>query len=106
MSWQFPHVASSWISTVRSLSWPVSGTPPPISTTPPTSTKTTSTPGQTSTPPSGSGGCSGVAGWVSSTAYTGGSKVVYNNHLWTAKWWSEGDVPGGAAGDWTDNGSC
>ena len=38
--------------------------------------------------------------------YVGGSQVVYNGHLWTAKWWSYGDVPGGSAGDWTDDGAC
>jgi chitinase len=34
------------------------------------------------------------------------AQAVYNGHLWTAKWWSEGDVPGSAAGDWTDDGPC
>ena len=56
--------------------------------------------------------------------YTGGQKVTYDGHLWTAKWWSYGDTPGGtlslpfsqhapsdatptgAAGDWTDDGAC
>lgn len=57
--------------------------------------------------------------------YNGGDKVVFGGHLWTAKWWSYGDTPGGtyplivlcsrvdfdtyilgAAGDWTDNGAC
>ena len=27
--------------------------------------------------------------------YTGGQKVTYNGHLWTAKWWTQGDTPGG-----------
>lgn len=27
--------------------------------------------------------------------YEGGDEVVYGGHLWTAKWWSYGDVPGG-----------
>ncbi len=38
--------------------------------------------------------------------YTGGQKVTYNGHLWTAKWWTYNSTPGGAAGDWTDNGAC
>ena len=38
--------------------------------------------------------------------YNGGQQVVYNGHLWTAKWWSYADVPGGVAGDWTDDGAC
>lgn len=29
------------------------------------------------------------------TQYTGGDQVVYNGELWTAKWWSYGDTPGG-----------
>ncbi|KAJ3837820.1 glycoside hydrolase [Lentinula raphanica] len=52
------------------------------------------------------GDCAGVAAWVSTVAYEGGSQVTYNGHLWTAKYWSEADVPGGAAGDWTDDGAC
>lgn len=51
---------------------------------------------------------------------------MYSGHLWTAKWWSYGDAPGGqspeyhrsgdsadldirypgAAGDWQDDGTC
>ncbi|KAI5117051.1 hypothetical protein M0805_005290 [Coniferiporia weirii] len=102
MVWEFPDAAASWISTVRSDSWPVSGAAPPPPTT------TTSTTG-TSSPTGGSGGsgsCAGVAAWVSSTAYVGGDEVTYNGDLWTAKWWSEGDTPGGSAGDWTNDGAC
>ncbi|TDL18256.1 glycoside hydrolase [Rickenella mellea] len=54
--------------------------------------------------------CSNVLPWSSSIAYTGGMQVVYNDdnsdHLWTAKEWSEANFPGGAAGLWTDDGSC
>ncbi|EIW57149.1 glycoside hydrolase [Trametes versicolor FP-101664 SS1] len=39
-------------------------------------------------------------------AYVGGNQVSYNGHLWTAKWWSYNDVPGGPAGVWTDDGPC
>ena len=79
------------------------GTPPPP--TQPTPTPPPSQP--TPTPPSGGGGaCNGVAPWNSSTAYVGGSKVTYNGSLWQAKWWSQADVPGGAAGVWTKLGSC
>jgi chitinase len=76
-------------------------TPPP-----PTSTTTTTT---TTTPPGGGGGsgqCAGVSAWSATTAYNGGAKVTYNSHLWTAKWWTYDDVPGGPAGVWTDNGAC
>jgi chitinase len=71
-------------------------------TTPPTTTTTTTT----TTPPGGTGSCAGVAAWSSSVAYTGGAKVTYNGHLWTAKWWTQADTPGGAAGVWTDGGTC
>ncbi|KII93375.1 carbohydrate-binding module family 5 protein [Plicaturopsis crispa FD-325 SS-3] len=93
MVWEFPDAAASWIATVRSDSWPVSG-----------STGTTTTTSPTSTPTSGS--CSGVAAWDSSAVYTGGMQATYNGDLWTAKWWTEDDVPGGAAGVWTDDGPC
>ncbi|KAI0094559.1 glycoside hydrolase family 18 protein [Irpex rosettiformis] len=57
----------------------------------------------TSAPPSGptGGTCGGVAAWSSSTVYTGG-----HGHLWTAKWWTQGDTPGGSVGVWTDDGVC
>ncbi|PFH49204.1 carbohydrate-binding module family 5 protein [Amanita thiersii Skay4041] len=67
---------------------------------PPSSTSSSTGP----TPTSGT--CSGVAAWVSSVAYQGGQQVVYNSHLWTAKWWTQGETPGGASGVWTDNGAC
>ncbi|KAF9523546.1 glycoside hydrolase superfamily [Crepidotus variabilis] len=73
-------------------------------TTPPTTTPPTTTP-PTTTPPT-SGSCAGVPTWSSSVAYNGGSTVTYNSHLWTAKWWTQADTPGGAAGVWTDNGAC
>jgi chitinase len=74
----------------------------PITTTPPTSTTTSNPP--TSTPPTG--GCNGVAAWSSGTVYVGGQTTVYNNHIWKASWWTQGDVPGGAAGVWVDQGAC
>ncbi|THH07640.1 hypothetical protein EW145_g3240 [Phellinidium pouzarii] len=48
-----------------------------------------------SSPPSTptSGACGGVTAWSSSTVYVAGNKVSYNGHLWTAKWWTEGDTP-------------
>jgi len=75
-------------------------------TTSTTTSKTTTTSSTTTTKPPTSGSCSGVAAWVSNIAYDGASQVTYNGHLWTAKWWSFGDTPGGAAGVWTDNGAC
>jgi len=69
-------------------------------TAPPPPTTTTSPPG------GGTGSCSAAAPWNSGIAYTGGMQVSYNGHLWTAKWWTQADTPGGAAGVWTDNGPC
>ncbi|KAF9465417.1 glycosyl hydrolases family 18-domain-containing protein [Collybia nuda] len=64
---------------------------------------TTAPPTETTTP---SGSCSGVAAWSAGSVYTGGMQAVYNGHLWTAKWWTQGDTPGGAADVWTDVRAC
>jgi chitinase len=62
--------------------------------------------GTTTTNPPGGGTCTAAA-WNSSTAYNGGAVVSYNGHTWTAKWWTQGDVPGANSQNvWTDNGSC
>ena len=55
---------------------------------------------------SGSGTCTAAA-WVSTTAYNGGAVVSYGGHKWTAKWWTQGDIPGNNSQNvWTDNGAC
>ncbi|KAJ3554530.1 hypothetical protein NM688_g3060 [Phlebia brevispora] len=69
-------------------------------------TSTSSSAASSPTGVSGSGQCAGVAAWSSSSIYTGGQTAVYNGDLWTAKWWTEGDTPGGSAGVWTDDGAC
>jgi chitinase len=57
-------------------------------------------------PPPPPGPCAPAA-WVSATAYNGGAVVSYNGHTWTAKWWTQGDIPGNnGQGVWTDNGPC
>ncbi|KAJ3490512.1 hypothetical protein NLI96_g1393 [Meripilus lineatus] len=68
----------------------------------PSGSSTSSAP--TTSPTTGS--CNGVAAWSSTTVYTGGQQVAYGGHLWTAKWWTQGDTPGGSVGVWTDNGPC
>ncbi|TFK40066.1 glycoside hydrolase superfamily [Crucibulum laeve] len=79
----------------------------PTTTTPkPPTTTTTTKPTTTTTTTKGTGSCAGVAAWTSSIAYNGGQQVTYGGHLWTAKWWTQADTPGGAAGVWTDNGAC
>lgn len=95
-----PTSSSSQSSTSTSSS-SSSTTVPPSTTTTTTSTSTSTT---TSTPSTGN--CAGIPAWSSAIAYEGGSQVTFNGHLWTAKWWSEADQPGGAAGDWTDDGPC
>jgi chitinase len=69
--------------------------------TPPTTAPPTNPP---TSPPGGS--CTGAA-WNSATAYTGGAVVSYGGHSWSAKWWTQGDIPGNnSQGVWTDNGTC
>ena len=71
--------------------------------TPPTTTPT----GGTSASPTGGTGTCTAAAWVSTTAYNGGAVVSYNGHQWTAKWWTQGDIPGNNSQNvWTDNGGC
>lgn len=55
---------------------------------------------------SGSGQCANVGAWSAASVYTGGMTATFGGHLWTAKWWTQGDTPGGSAGVWTDNGAC
>ncbi|KAF8649744.1 hypothetical protein AX16_005514 [Volvariella volvacea WC 439] len=61
--------------------------------------------GSPTTPPTNPGGCSSIPAWSSATAYQGGAQVVYNNHRWTARWWTQGETPG-SSDVWTDNGAC
>ncbi|KAM5537231.1 hypothetical protein V8D89_009164 [Ganoderma adspersum] len=76
-------------------------------TSPPkTTTKTSTSAASTSTGSSGSGPCAGVPTWSQIVAYNGGQKVVYLGHLYTARWWSYGGVPGGVGGEWAENGKC
>jgi hypothetical protein len=71
-----------------------------------TTQTTTTTTAPTTTTTTQSGSCSAPA-WDSATAYTGGQSVSYNGHTWTAKWWTQGDVPGNNSQNvWTDNGAC
>ncbi|KAG5653230.1 hypothetical protein H0H81_001613 [Sphagnurus paluster] len=91
-----PPTSSEPSSTPKTSSTPSSSTP---STTP-------TTPATSSTPTPTSGICGGVSSWGSSNVYVGGNKVISNGHLWTAKWWTQGDLPGGLAGVWADSGVC
>ena len=99
MTWSINWDASNgnqWANTVGGhLSALPGGTGPsaPPTTVPPTTVPPTS--------------CAGVSAWNATTPHGGGSVVAYNGHRWTAKWWTQGDVPGNNSQNvWTDNGSC
>ncbi|RUS26642.1 glycosyl hydrolases family 18-domain-containing protein [Jimgerdemannia flammicorona] len=45
--------------------------------------------------------------WVSTTAYNGGATVSYNGYTWTARYWTQNDVPGSNVNDvWTKGAVC
>jgi chitinase len=70
------------------------------------SSSPTSTPSPTSAPTTPSLGCSSAA-WSSSSAYAGSAVTTYGGHQWTAKWWTQGDVPGANSQNvWADSGTC
>lgn len=43
--------------------------------------------------------------WSSTVAYTGGDTASHHGHNWTARWWTQAEVPG-ATGTWHDDGAC
>ena len=48
-----------------------------------------------------------AAAWSSTTVYTGGMTASYNGDNWSAKWWTQGDIPGNNGQDvWADQGAC
>ena len=47
-----------------------------------------------------------AAAWNSSAVYHGGTTVSHNSRNWTARWWTQNEVPGGASGVWADQGAC
>ncbi|KAF8548187.1 glycoside hydrolase [Imleria badia] len=77
---------------------PVTTSVPAPSTTSPTTTSSITT--------AGTGSCAGVSSWESDVTYVGGNQVTYSGDLWTAKWWTYNDIPGGPAGVWVDEGAC
>ncbi|KIJ08759.1 chitinase [Paxillus involutus ATCC 200175] len=104
-----PHTTNTTSHTSTTTSHKSKTTSHTSTTTSPTTTKATTTttttaPATTTTPSTGS--CAGVVPWQPHLAYVGGDEVTYGGDLWTAKWWSEADVPGGVAGDWINDGAC
>jgi chitinase len=71
--------------------------------TPPTTQPTAS---PSASPTSGPPGACSAAAWSATTTYNGNAVVSYNSHTWHAKWWTYGDIPGGPAGVWADDGPC
>ncbi|KAG0244119.1 hypothetical protein BGX31_009771 [Mortierella sp. GBA43] len=105
MFWEMSHDYNSEL--LDTLNLVHSSTPPTSSssTIAPTSTTTVVTTTTTTT----TGKCGGVAAWNSATAYaTAGTKVVYAGHLWSNKWWTQGEEPkvGNEWGAWKDEGVC
>jgi predicted chitinase len=48
-----------------------------------------------------------AAAWSSSAVYTGGMTASYNGDNWSAKWWTQGDIPGNNGQNvWADQGAC
>ncbi|KAG0251295.1 hypothetical protein DFQ27_008853 [Actinomortierella ambigua] len=52
--------------------------------------------------------CRDVPKWDPAKVYAQpNTKVTYNGHLWTNKWWSRGETPQGTSwGAWKDGGAC
>ncbi len=50
--------------------------------------------------------CSGVSQWDADTAYNGGERVVYDDGLWEAEWWTRGNEPETSDSVWTRVGDC
>lgn len=69
------------------------------STTTVVSTTTTSSVSATATATSGAG-CAGVATWSATTAYVGGTEVVYNGNLYKCQWWTQDEIPGSSNTSW------
>ncbi|MEH8018399.1 S8 family serine peptidase [Rheinheimera muenzenbergensis] len=52
------------------------------------------------------GSCNGVAAWSASTSYQAGNRVVYNQRVYEATWWSTGARPDVFSNVWRDTGPC
>lgn len=47
----------------------------------------------------GGSGCDSAPQWSSASVYTGGQEAIYQNVLYRAKWWTQGNVPSSNVGD-------
>ncbi|SAM09529.1 hypothetical protein [Absidia glauca] len=82
--------------------------PTTVSPTNATSTvaSTTSAPSAPSTPLPDDQSCGAVSAWSSTAVYKSGDQVAYSNQIYTAKWWTLGEMPGPGVDVWTAGGSC
>lgn len=46
--------------------------------------------------PSAAPAASAYPAWEKGAVYVGGDKVLYENRIYRAKWWTQGEIPGGA----------
>ncbi|EJU00743.1 glycoside hydrolase [Dacryopinax primogenitus] len=122
MVWEFPSADSAWITSVRAQSWPVGsgsggngggngGSGSSSSSSTPTSTSKhshTSGAGGTTNVGSTPSSCNNVPAWDASSIYLVNDSVSYNGMTYTAKWWTQGDVPdqSGQWGVWKPGQSC
>ncbi|MFE6779342.1 chitinase C-terminal domain-containing protein [Streptomyces sp. NPDC057702] len=53
----------------------------------------------------GNGGQCTAPAWDKTAVYNGGATVSWKSHTWKAKWWTQGQEPGGD-GVWQDQGAC
>jgi chitinase len=82
------------------------GATPPVSTSPTATASASPSPTASSTGSGGGTGGSCAAAWSASSSYSSGAEVSYNGANWTATQWNDDEVPGGASGAWTSDGSC
>ncbi|KAG0223538.1 Chitinase 1 [Actinomortierella wolfii] len=113
MMWDAGVAAKSGLAAVAANYLHNSG---PVTTTTTTSTRPTTTSAVTTTTvppvttttavPTQTGGACNAPAWNAATAYNGGAVVSYNGRKYTAKWWTQGDVPTAPGSPWADNGPC
>lgn len=60
------------------------------------------------TPPSTAApvSCNSYQLWQANYGYQGGSSVIFNSQLWTAKQWTYNNNPESSAAEWTQIGCC
>ncbi|MCW2505788.1 MAG: glycoside hydrolase family 18 [Actinomycetia bacterium] len=111
MTWSINWDASNnyaFANTVRPHLASLPGGSAPAPDPQPSPTKPAPQPSPTAAPvPSPGGSCNGTSGWSAGIAYTGGMKVAYSGHVWSARWWTQGETPTtGGSGVWKDEGAC